>query len=207
MTDCPLTKARDPTEDSRASHRVPCHGVFQAVGAHAGTHERRQRTAGAERCAEISGERPHVETLAAADTEGEVRWCQGLESDRVHRHLARRALDLDPFTRELVEPAPFVVERRVHGRHLANAADESLERLLDDCGAHRGHRPRLEHRSREILGVGRDAEPHRGQVLLVEVHEVGGELGRLADQDGQDTGGGRIERAAVADLGGAQEPA
>ena len=125
----------------------------------------------------------------------------------MHRHLARPALDLHPLARQLVEPAPLVVQRRVHGRHLAEVADERVERLLDVRDAHRGHRPRLEHRSREVLGVGGDAEPHRGEVFLVKVDEVRGELGRLADQDGQHAGGRRVERAAVTDLRRTQDPA
>src|SRR6185503_2796708 len=65
----------------------------------------------------------------------------------------------------------------------------------------------LEHRAREVLGLGDDAEAHGGHVLLVEVHQVGRELGGLADQDRQEAGGGRIEGAAVADARSAQDPA
>ena len=127
--------------------------------------------------------------------------------DRVNGHLARLALHRPPLARQLVEALAVVVERRVHRRHLPDHADEGAERRLDGRGVERGHRGRLEHRPAQVLGLGHDAEPDGRHVLLVELDQVGRELGRLADQDRQHARGVGIERAAVTDLGGAQHAA
>src|SRR5206468_1407652 len=58
----------------------------------------------------------------------------------------------------------------------------------------------------DVEGVGREPEADRRDVLFVLVHEVRRELGRLADQDGQDARRPGVERAGVADPADAESP-
>src|SRR5882724_10587050 len=197
----------EPLTGARLADFVPRDGGLEREGSHPGADERGQRGATAQRGPHARGERAHVGALAAADADDEVRERDRLEPDRVHDDLARLALHLDPLPGELVEALAVTVERGVHGRHLLDAADERHERGLERGRVERGHRARLEHRAREILGLGGDAQADGGHVLLVEIHQVRRQLGRFPDQDGKDAGGGGIERAAVPDAWRPEHPA
>ena len=95
----------------------------------------------------------------------------------------RLAVDLDPLARQLVEAPPLVVDRRVHGRDLLDPTDERPARLLEVTSLESGDRDLREDAALGVVSVGREPEADRRDVLLVLVHEVRRELGRLADQD------------------------
>src|SRR5215470_7586114 len=189
---------------ARVTHEAPGRRVLQPVRTHPRPYELSERPAAAERGPEIGGEGAHVEALAAAHADHDIRRGEALQIDAVHHDLAGRALDLYTLARQLVEPAPVVMESGIHGRYLLDRAHEAAERRGHRDAVEGRHGPRLQHGAREVLSVRGDAEAHRGQVFLVEIDEIGRELGRLADQDGQKPGGGGIEGAAMPDLGGAQ---
>src|SRR3989449_3403777 len=100
---------------------------------------------------------------------------------------------------QLVQPPALVVDRRVHRRHLRDAADEAAARRLQPLAREPGHRRLGEHAAGEIVRVGGDAEADGRDVFLVLVHQIGRELGGLADEQRQDAGGRRVEGAGVAD--------
>src|SRR5262245_38952937 len=197
----------EPVSRAGLAHLVPRGRFFQRIRSDAGAHERGERGATAESGAEVRGERAHVGALAAADPDHEVGQVERLETDAVDPHLARLPLDLHPLAGQLVEPLAAPPQRRVHGRDLADDADEGRQGVLDGGSVEGRDRPRLEHRGREILALGGDPQPHGSHVLLVEIDEIRSELGGLADQDREQPGGGGIERAAVADPGRAEDPA
>src|SRR5439155_1153170 len=115
------------------------------------------------------------------------------------KRRAPPALDLHALAGQLVQPPALVVDRRVHRRHLRDAADEAAARRLQPLAREPGHRRLGEHAAGEIVRVGGDAEADGRDVLLVLVHQIGRELGGLADEQRQDAGGGRVEGAGVAD--------
>jgi hypothetical protein len=98
-----------------------------------------------------------------------------------------------------------VVKGGVHRRDLLDLAHEPRERGGEGGRVQRGHGPLAQHRSGGVLRVRGHAEPRRRHVFLVERGEIGRELGPLAHEDGQEPGGVGIERAAVADLGRAEQ--
>src|SRR5437667_405039 len=102
---------------------------------------------------------------------------------------ARGCPDLDRLAvperdgRALVEGRPFGMDRRVHGRDLLDPTDERPARLLEVTSLESGDRDLREDAALGVVSVGREPEADRRDVLLVLVHEVRRELGRLADQD------------------------
>src|SRR2546430_12537104 len=77
----------------------------------------------------------------------------------------------------------LVVDRRVHGRDLLDPTDERPARLLEVTSLESGDRDLREDATLGVVSVGREPEADRRDVILVLVHEVRRELGRLADQD------------------------
>src|SRR5712692_5409779 len=95
---------------TRLPHGLPWHRRLEVVRAHARALKRGEGAPRAERRTQIGGERPHVESLAAADANHEVRQDHRLERNGVDRDLARRSLDLQTLSRQLVEPLALVME-------------------------------------------------------------------------------------------------
>src|SRR5207245_11772541 len=120
--------------------------------------------------------------------------------------LTRRAPDSATHSRQHEEPPPRVVDRRLHRRDLLDPADERPARLLEQVPLQPGDRGLRQDATADVEGVGREPEADRRDVLFVLVHEVRRELGRLADQDGQDARRPGVERAGVADPADAESP-
>src|SRR5437773_738031 len=190
-----------------ADHVGPGDRVGKAEGADTTPDEPLDGATVAERRPEVGGEHAYVGALAADDTEGGSRRSDLFDRDRMDDDLPGRAVDLDPLARQLVEPAPFVVNRRVHGRDLLDPADERPARLLELASLEPGDHDLREDAPSDIVGVGREPEADHRDVLLVVVHEVRRELGGLADQDRQDARRGRVERTGMADPADAESPA
>src|SRR5262245_2410338 len=142
------THAR-PEVRSPGGQLTPRHGLVETEGADAAAHELLDRAPAAERGADVGRQNANVRPLAADDAHGRPRARDRFHLDRPDDHLARRALDLDALASQLVEPAPLVVNRRIHGRHLLDAPDE--------CAAHF-----FEVRYRELRDglLGQDAATH-----------------------------------------------
>jgi len=115
---------------TRLPHGLPWHRRLEAVRAHARALKRGERAPSPERRAEIGGERPHVEALAAADADHEVWQGHRLEGDGVDHDLARLPLDIEALAGQLVEPLARVMQRGVHRGHLTDEAHEASQAPL-----------------------------------------------------------------------------
>ena len=125
-------------------------------------------------------------------------------------HGARFPLHFLARAGKLVEPPPIDLARRVHRRRLQDQTHEFAEHFAGAVLAQALDRPGLEDLPRGVLRIGDLPEADRRLVLLLAVGDEPGHLGRLADADGQDPGGGGIERAGVPaalDLEEALQPA
>ena len=131
--------------------------------------------------------------------------CAFDDADRVDRHAARLALDLDAGARVFVERLAVALERRVHRRHLLDRADESRAGALQRCAVDGdvGHGP--DHLAFAVAGRRRHAELQGREVALVGVEARLRELGRRAEAQRQQAARQRVERAGVAGLLGAIE--
>src|SRR5439155_1450420 len=109
-------------------------------GAHAAPDEPLDGTAVAERGPEVGGEHAHIGALAADDAKRSPRRGDLVNDDRTDDDLPRLAVDLDSLARQLVEPPPRVVDRRVHRRDLLDQADERAARLLEQVPRQPGAR-------------------------------------------------------------------
>src|SRR5207244_3493196 len=77
-----------------------------------------------ERGPEVGGEHAHIGALAADDAKRSPRRGDLVDDDRTDDDLPRLAVDLDSLARQLVEPPPRVVDRRIHRRDLLDPAHE-----------------------------------------------------------------------------------
>src|SRR5438445_232926 len=186
----PARQRRFRRRDARPEHcRLgaddvgPGDRVGEVEGADTTPDEALDGAAVAERGPQVGGEHPHVSALAADDTEGGPRRGDLVDGDRMDDDFPRLAVDLDPLARQLVEAPPLVVDRRVHGRDLLDPTDERPARLLEVAPLESGDRDLRADATLGVVSVGREPEADRRDVLLVLVHEVRRELGRLADQD------------------------
>src|SRR3546814_987603 len=58
-----------------------------------------------------------------------------------------------------------------------------------------------------VVGIGDDAQPRNRVVCLARAEQAPGDLGRLAEADGQQAGGQRVEAAGMAGLACAEQVA
>ena len=107
---------------------------------------------------------------------------------------------------QLVKGLAAHLDRRVHGRHLHLLAHELRQHGLQfplpcrDGG-------RFQHRAGDVAGIGALAQPQHGAVSLVMIQlQVHGLAGTAAEHR-QHAGGHGVQRAAVAQLAGAQHAA
>src|SRR3989441_2473422 len=162
------------------------------------------RPAETQNSTDVGREDPDVRSLAADDAQHRARAGDILDEDRTDDHLAGRSLHLETGPGQLVEPPPFVMNRRVHRRHLLDPADERATGLREGRGREISDRGLRQHAAAHVVGVRRQSEADRREVLLVLVDEIGRELRRLPDEDRQHAGRVGIERARVPDTTDAQ---
>ena len=120
-------------------------------------HQRTEVSAACERFADVPGQRANVGALAAAHVDDPARALAFHDLDGMDDHFARRALDVDAFAGICIERPPFVLERRVHGRHLRDAADEAGAGALD-VGSRGLYRARAQRVAFGVAGARRLAE-------------------------------------------------
>ena len=97
------------------------------------------------------------------------------------RHPPGCAFDGLARARQLVERLAFVLQRRIHRRHLLDLAAELLERSREACAIH-VHRAPLQHPAFGVARVRQRAEPHLRAVFLDGIEAELGELGGFAKQ-------------------------
>src|SRR5262245_1769600 len=196
-----------PEVRSSGGELAPRHGVVEAEGADPAAHEILDHAAAPERGTDVGREHKYVCSFATDDTHGRPRARDVLDGDRPDDHLAGRSLDLDALAGQLVQAAPLVVDRRIHRRHLFDAADEGTAHLFE--ARHRDLRDRsLDHdAAAHVARIRRQPKPDRREILLVLLDQVRRELRRLADEDRQHAGRVGIERAGVPDTADAQTTA
>src|SRR6266850_1063623 len=185
---------------------IPGHRVVEVVGPDAPSREALDGAADAQGRAEVGGQDSDVRSLAADHPQGDARPVELLDRDRADEDLAGRALHLDAGARQLVEASPLVVDRRVHRRHLVDAADQPPAGVVETIARDLVHRRFGEDSTAHVVGVRRQPEADGREVFLLVVDEVRRQLGRLTHEHRQDPGGVRVERAGVADPSDA-EPA
>ena len=166
--------------------------------------QRVEVSAAPEPLAEVVRERPDVEAGARHTTRrrAETRVRNREQRELVDRHLTGLQLDGRLPARVLVRRAP---RRPSSPNRVAASAGTCrgmpIERSLDSPDATRpstfGAASRIEPLG--IVGVGRDAQADVGKVLLVVADEELREAGGLADEQDEEAGRERIERAGVAD--------
>ena len=155
---------------------------------------------------DILGQHPHIGALAAVDSHLRLILIPLHHVEPLDPHLARCPLDLHAFACVLVQRPAIALQRRVHRRHLRDAAGELFQHGVELFMRDR-HRPTIEHLALGIGGRGAHTELQSGLVGLVGVEQIRRVLGGLAESQRQQAAGQRIERAGVTRLGGAQQPA
>src|SRR5262245_30607848 len=152
----------------------------------------------AEGLSKVAGQGPHIGAFSACRLDhamvgvGRVDQLEALD-----QRTPRGKLEVLVFPGKVVGPGAPNLERRVARRHLADLADEARQ-CRSDVGPRGSGIARRHDSAFGIVGVGGGAEAQRETVLLVAFHSEGHRLGRLAEGDGQDAGGERVERAGVA---------
>ena len=121
--------------------------------------------------------------------------------------LAGFAFDDLAFAGEFVERHAVLLDGGNHRRHLSEFAGEGIESLVDFRQGKRGHGFAFEHFALPVLGAGGRPERDGADVFLVLAHQQILDLGGAPDDQHEQAGGHRIERAAVADFLGVQRPA
>ena len=131
----------------------------------------------------------------------EVKDLDGVDAD-----ATGLALDIDALAGVLVEGFALVFEGGIHGGQLLLCAEVLLAGYLKiglaDFGIAGGDDAAF-----GITGVGSLAESEGGDVGFVGIEQILGEFGGLAEADGEQAGGQRIEHAGVAGFFGTVEAA
>ena len=131
----------------------------------------------------------------------EVKDLDGVDAD-----ATGLALDVDALAGVLVEGFALVLEGGIHGGQLLLCAEVLLAGYLKiglaDFGIAGGDDAAF-----GITGVGSLAESEGGDVGFVGIEQILGEFGGLAEADGEQAGGQRIEHAGVAGFFGTVEAA
>ncbi len=168
----------------------------------------RQVSDGPQRQRQVASEGPDIGALAASDHEICVVRCQ--VAPRNSRRSIRTWRDFSSTdlagAGEIVGPLAVDFQGREGRRPLFDLAQEGRQRRVDG-GIARPHVAGRRDLALGVLGRARLAEAQGEAVLLPRVHDEGHGLGRLAQRDRQDAAGQRIERAAMAGLLCAEQPA
>ena len=141
-----------------------------------------------------------IKSLAARDTEIDVRRRDTLNRVAVNVNQAWFALHYFAFARQFVERDTALLDRGNHRRHLVKIAAKFFERRAYALLRERRHGLLLHDFSGAILRIGRGAERERAGVFFVLAHEQILDLGPASEREQKQAGGDRIERAAMADL-------
>ena len=180
--------------------RVPTEGAFEGEVAGLEAAELDEMRAAAEVLPDVMAIGADVKALAALDAKFNQRKRDVVDDVGVDVDEARLALDGLAGAGEFVERDAALLEGRDHRRDLIKVTGVFLEGGLELLAGEVGHGLFLECLAVGVLGIGDDAELHGRGVFLVLGHEQVLDFGCLADDEHEEAGGERIERAAMADL-------
>ena len=154
----------------------------------------------------VFGEGADVGAFAALHADLGFGELEAEDLDGVDMDVAGLALDIDALAGVLVEGFALVLEGGIHGGQLLLCAEVLLAGYLKiglaDFGIAGGDDAAF-----GITGVGSLAESEGGDVGFVGIEQILGEFGGLAEADGEQAGGQRIEHAGVAGFFGTVEAA
>ena len=155
---------------------------------------------GSEKCAEIVTVGADIETFGAVNFESD-----GGEGDLedlifVDANAAGRTIDRLALSSQFVEGDAIFFDSGDHGRDLIKLPGKLFEGGLNGGGVERGDGAGLEHFSGRVLGIGGFAEFESSFVLLVFGHEQVLDAGGSTDDEHEEAGGDRVERATVANF-------
>ena len=162
---------------------------------------------GPENCGQISREGPDIDALAGADRELDMVDV-GRVADRglVDHHPATGQFEIGSLAGQVIGALAVDLDGAELRRHLIDLAGEGPE-----SRAHRLYvRPHIRTAGDLTLAVeavGRNPPVDGEAIDLLRLHHEGDGLGRLAEGDGQDAGGQRVERAGMAGLLGVEQAA
>ena len=154
----------------------------------------------------VFGEGADVGAFAALHADLGFGELEAEDLDVVDMDVAGLALDIDALAGVLVEGFALVLEGGIHGGQLLLCAEVLLAGYLKlglaDFGVAGGDDAAF-----GITGIGGLAEAEDGDVGFVGIEQVLGEFGGLAEADGEQAGGQRIEHAGVTGFFGTVEAA
>ena len=178
----------------------PTKGAFEGEVARLEAAELHEVRAAAKVLADVVAIGADIKALAALNAEFDERQRDLVDVIGTDVDEARFALDGLASAGEFVERHAALFERRHHGRDLIKIAGIFFEGGFELFAGEVGHRFLLGDFSVGILRIGDGAELHGGGVFLILGHEQVLDFGRLADDEHEEAGGERVERAAVADF-------
>ena len=159
-----------------------------------------QMRAAAERLADVMRVSADIKALAAEHGEIDLRRRDPIDPVTIDVHEARLALDHLALARQLVERHAALFDRRNHRRHLVEIAAEFFKGRPHLFLGQLRHRSFFEHLpARSWVSVVAPSDK-RADVFLVLAHEQILDLRPAAEGENEQTGGDRVERAAMADL-------
>jgi len=152
----------------------------------------------AQRLGQITRQRTHVESLAAAHAQ-----LDGVAVDRVHLaleqlHTAQRRLDDFTRTHALVQALAIDLDRAHRGRSLLQRTHERGAYLTHAFERQRRHWRLSRDVPRRVQAVCAASQLERRVVGFLAGRQQVHQLGRLAHHHDQDAAGHRVQRAGVA---------
>ena len=185
--------------------RIQSDGVLRAERPHALASQGADMTLGAEGGGQVAGQRADIDALAGADGQFHVVGVGRIRHlGRVDCHPAGLKLELHPVAGEVIGAGAVHLDRGKARRRLVDLADEGRQGGLHliDGRAHVGAADDL---ALAVHAVGRDAPVDGEAIDLLRLHHHRHGLGRLAERDGQDAAGQRVERSGVTGLLGVEQ--
>ena len=166
----------------------------------AGADEGRHVSPTAEPLAEVVAVGPHIEPLGAVDAKADDGGSDFQELIFVDADLAGGAVDRFAFPGQFIEGNAVFFDRRDHGRNLVEFPGELGKGRFDGGAIQRRNGFGLEDLAGGVLSVGGFTQLQGALVLLVLGHEEVLDAGGLADDEHEESGGDRVQGAAMTDL-------
>ena len=175
------------------------HGIVFVERPDAGTPQRGDMAEATERAAQIAGDRAHIGALAAPRFEHGAVAVGGYEVEGMNGDGPCRQFELLAVARPVVGARAIDLDRGKGRRPLLDRPGEMRQQRRD--GGRRGAPVRSRNdRAFGVVAVGLRAPGHLEPIGLFAVLHVGDGFRRLAEGDGKDAGGDRVERAGMAGL-------
>jgi hypothetical protein len=182
----------------------PGYGIVKAETGRERAHQRDQVGPGAQGLAQVAGQGAHVGAGGAAQLQLQPVALYAEDVELVDLHGLRRTVDDHAAPGQVVETAAAHALGGIGGRDLELGPHEAPAGLLDGDMVD-GHRAgRGEGGAGQVVGGGREAEPHHRAVGLVAGGQEAGQARAPSHAEGKHAGGEGIEGAGVPHLADAQ---